>query len=205
MDNPKVHDLDKGHRPTPGGSPSPLQVKKSHALEWSIVGAVLAVGLAFAIQKQSSFVWRSNRTPPDKATMKGLEIAIKGYQIEYNRYPLATTEEKESVMLSEGKLLKVLMADDDEHNPRKVLFYDPIAARDGKGGYLLDSAGAPSLVDFYGQPYRICIDYDGDGEIIDPHSKDEKQPNTLSSGVIIWSGGKDGDPTTWKDNLLSWQ
>lgn len=138
-------------------------------------------------------------------TMKGLEFAIKSYQTEYNRYPMASAATKNTVTASEGRLLKVLMAQDPELNPRKIRFYDPPTARGGMGGYLVDSAGVPRMVDFYGQPYRICIDYDGDGEIIDPHSKNKEQPDTLSSGLIIWSGGEDGDPTTWKDNLTTWQ
>lgn len=181
----------------------------AQAESWAALGAViLVVGLlliAWIVAPLLVFDSPPKYGIGTKRAMKGLEIAIKSYQTEYNRYPMASAEAEETAMASEGRLLKILMAQDPELNPRKIRFYDPPEARGGKGGHLVDSAGVPSLVDFYGQPYRICIDYDGDGEIIDPHSKDEKQPDTLSSGVIIWSGGEDGDPTTWKDNLANWQ
>jgi hypothetical protein len=180
---------------------------------WAALRAVILVVCLLLFISVAVLILQFDRSAEQKAqalhamrsSFKGLEIAIKGYQTEYNRYPLATANADETPMLSEGKILKALMAEDSELNPKKVRFLDPYAARGGKGGYLVDSAGVPRMVDIYGQPYRICIDYDGDGTIRDPQSENKTQPETLSSGVIIWSGGKDGDPATWKDNLASWQ
>lgn len=136
---------------------------------------------------------------------KGLEIGIKGYQTEYHRYPLAAGRSDDKAFEAKGTPLKCLMGEDAEHNPRKVRFYDPPLARNGKGGYFIDGAGVPLLVDDYGNLFWICIDYDNDGVIGNPAAGYRNEPASLSSGVLIYSAGEDGNLSTWKDNVTSWQ
>ena len=97
------------------------------------------------------------------------------------------------------------MAEDGEYNPRRIRFLDRPPARQGKSGYLVDETGVPKWVDPQGKPYRIIIDYDGDGEIKSPHSTGKPDLDNISAGVIIWSVGMDGNIDTWEDNVTSWQ
>lgn len=174
---------------------------------WAI--PVVVVSIILGVIALEKIILRQNaRTRAylsDKTSMKGFEIAIKGYQTEYNRYPLADDQDDETPMSSEGGLLSTLMAEDIKSNPRDVRFFDPPQARKRKFGYLVNEQGVPQLVDSQGKVYRLIIDYDGDGVINDPRSAGNAQSETISAGIILWSGGMDGNLDTWKDNILSWQ
>jgi hypothetical protein len=57
--------------------------------------------------------------------------------------------------------------------------------------------GFPTLADPWGNAYQMALDGDGDGQLPDP-----KTPGAQIMGsVLIWSAGRDGDPTTWSDNV----
>jgi len=57
-----------------------------------------------------------------------------------------------------------------------------------------------TLLDVWGQPYRLSMDTDGDGKVSDP----EHPGMWLAHPVIVWSAGDDGNPATWADNIKSW-
>jgi prepilin-type N-terminal cleavage/methylation domain-containing protein len=176
-------------------------------IEMLVVIGIIAILATIAIPT-GNIVLKKARELQAKTAMKGLEIAIKGYQTEYNRYPLAVADTEDTKVYDTGDaadggpLLTALMAQDNTTNPRRVRFYDPPAAKSGMNGY--DST-AGTLTDPWGNGYMVQIDYDGDGVIADPF--DDTQ--TLSAGVIIYCNGADKTASTGSatksDDIKSWQ
>ncbi len=156
----------------------------------AIIGVMvgLAVPAARGVMKKADAV----RT---KATLKDIEMAVKNYQVEFNRYPGGEGE-----IECAGSLLRVLLGvNADGLNPRQIIFMEPPMARGGKGG-LTGTPPALTLRDVWGQPYRLSMDTDGDGKVTDP----EHPGMWLAHPVIVWSAGDDGNPATWADNIKSW-
>ncbi|WP_050027589.1 prepilin-type N-terminal cleavage/methylation domain-containing protein [Verrucomicrobium sp. BvORR034] len=176
-------------------------------IEMLVVIGIIAILATIAIPT-GNIVLKKARELQAKTAMKGLEIAIKGYQTEYNRYPLAVADTEDTKIYDTGDaadggpLLAALMATDTTSNPRKVRFYDPPAAKGGMNGY--DST-AGTLTDPWGNGYMVQIDYDGDGVITDPF----EEGKTLSAGVIIYCNGADKTASTGSatksDDIKSWQ
>lgn len=165
---------------------------------------VIAVLAAFIVPIGQKTLEKA-RALQAQASMKSLEMAVKGYQTEYNRLPsiqspppTADNSPGFDTTGDEGqRLIEILMGTDAQNNPRGIGFYEPPQPNKSGGGYT--SAGG--LVDIWGaKGYIIIFDYDGDGMIADP----ELPGATLSERVIIYSAGPDGDFSTWGDNVKSW-
>lgn len=141
-----------------------------------------------------------------KATIKGLEIAIKSYKTEYQRLPRIGTTDVFPIQ-SRGRLVAVLLGEDTAENPREIRFFDPPPFKPhNRSGAARNSEGEWELRDHWGHFYRIHLDFDGDGRILNPAKGAlRKQPDVLTADVIIYSAGKDGDYATWEDNILSWR
>ncbi|WP_075089800.1 type II secretion system protein [Verrucomicrobium spinosum] len=108
-------------------------------IEMLVVIGIIAILATIAIPT-GNIVLKKARELQAKTAMKGLEIAIKGYQTEYNRYPLAADQTDDSAVYdttdeSGQQLLAVLMATDTTNNPRRVRFYDPPPAKNQTNGY----------------------------------------------------------------------
>lgn len=139
--------------------------------------------------------------PSPRGTENNIITALKGYKVEYNRFPLLGERfsRDSEVIISSGPLLNALTGEDDKINPRKIKFIDlPIAKNNVNG--LLEKDGKRILVDPWGEPYAILLDFDGDGKVPDP----EHPGAMLSTTVMVFSGGPDGNPITWQDNVKSW-
>ncbi|MEY4482997.1 MAG: hypothetical protein RL693_449 [Verrucomicrobiota bacterium] len=129
-------------------------------------------------------------------------MATKSYQMEYNRFPLPKGQVAiDSATIVSGDLfLDALLNEESDINPRKIKFIDLPIARNNVNG-LLEKDGKRILVDPWGEPYAILLDFDGDGKVPDP----EHPGTTLNTTVIVFSGGPDSNLTTWQDNVRSWK
>jgi prepilin-type N-terminal cleavage/methylation domain-containing protein len=173
-------------------------------IEMLVVIGIIAILATIAIPT-GNVVLRKARELQAKTAMKGIEIAIKGYQTEYNRFPLASSDIDDTTLYNtadeDGKpLLDTLMANDPETNPRKVRFYDPPVAKSKQNGY---DRTENMLYDPWGQGYNIKIDYDGDGLLDDPYTGEE-----VAASILIYSSGGDGQlslSADKSDDLKSWQ
>ena len=138
-----------------------------------------------------------------KEQMKGLEIALVGFETEY-KVPLPTLLGlKESLDQSvDDKVLKTLMLlEPYSHNPNHIKFYDPPTAKKGMYGVWKDDSGRHQLRDPWGSTYRMRYDDDKDGVIISP----EIPPGEpIGRRVAIYSASPDLDFNTWEDNVVSW-
>lgn len=170
-----------------------------------VLGAIVMGGLAVLGIFGGRSVMAKARDLQAKATMKGLEIAITSYVIEYNHLPISSNpappndgEARDTSDESGKVILAVLLADDDTQNPRKIRFWDPPPAKSAGAGY----SNSTGLIDPWGKGgYRILLDDNGDGTIPDP----ENLLGNLSGSVLIYSAGADGDFSTWHDNVCSWK
>jgi type II secretory pathway pseudopilin PulG len=167
-----------------------------------IIGLVLGIGIfiigilaALAVPAATSVMKRAKQVRTH-AAMKDLCFGLISYHTEYARFPATDSE---VMVTAEGALLKALMGQ-GEHNPRQVVFLDVPLAVGGKNG-LLVKGDDETLVDIWGQTYRILMDVDGNGSIASP----EPQQKPLTESVLVWSAGEDGDFDTWEDNLASWK
>ena len=193
---------------TPPPPPIPDATKKRGLSTGCIVALVLGliaivvlgiVGVLVSISiPTGKIVLQKARAVQAKADLSNLVTANKGYNIEYNHFPVA---DGESVPLrAEGDWLEALLGNQLKLNPRKIRFLEVQPAKGGAGG--LAPAGSGHVVlDPWGHPYVMLMDTSGDGMISDP----EKPGSTLPLSVIGWSAGPDGNYTTWTDNVVSWR
>lgn len=179
-------------------------------IELLVVIAIIAILATIAVPAGGKVMERARKLQA-KAAMKGLEIAINGYRTEYNRMPLASSAGSDYVEYktdTDGKmLLDTLMGKDDTNNPRRIKFYEPPTAKNRSNGYDPDDG---SLLDPWGQPYTVIIDYSGEGLIPNPYTGDG-EPENLSASVVIYSHGPDkafenasGDNGGKVDDVKSW-
>lgn len=137
-----------------------------------------------------------------KGSMKGIEIALKGYQAEYYRCLLSEMKlPGDRDIPFEGEIMSALMAQSTRYNPKRIRFYDPPVAKREKGGAWRDSSGAWQYRDVWGTPIMIRYDADHDGKTTDPSDG----VTMIDATYLLFSGGRDRNLTTWKDNLKSWQ
>ena len=183
---------------------TPSRKKRSIVKIVIFITTILLLLISLIMAAQAIVTTRTQNLPP-MATMKSLEIAVRSYKTEYLRLPAA----KDPIPTEEGTILdtssadglaflNVLLAVTPERNPRHIRFWDgPSLRKDGSG-----FSAEKGLVD---QPsrrgFRIVLDYNDDGIITDPSGG----PTPISSDVILYSAGRDGDFNTWTDNICSWK
>ena len=149
------------------------------------------------------------------AVIKDLQVAIKGYQTEYNRYPAPAGATEEEIMTdadSGMQLLAILMGSESQAalNGRGIKFIELPIAKNGRGGLLGQDVNSYQLVDEWTKPYAIIMDLDGNERINNPDvsNADAKYSSgaapQLPLGVIIYSTGSDGNKQT-KDDITSWR
>jgi hypothetical protein len=187
--------------PTTAG-PEVVSPFSANTWHW-ILTCVVMIGSLFV---GGAFFAKKMRVLQTKTAIKGLEIAMNGYDTEYDRVVGKTLGDKVGLTeghdsLAEGDLLATLMSILPVHNPRRIRFYDPVRAKGQVNGVWFDAAGVIHLSDPWGSPYRVRADLNGDGLIPSP----ETPGGALSAQYIIYSAGPDKDPTTWRDNVASWK
>jgi len=163
-------------------------------IELLVVIGIIALLASIAIPA-GNIVLDKARNTQAKAAMKGLEVGIKGYQTEYNKYPAnATYTDSQAIELVDGnELMQAITIHGAQTaasklvNPRALSFYDPSPAQKNRNGY----TPGGGLMDPWGEPYIVAIDYNGDNEVTIPsEAAGTDDPATLAVGVVAYSTGK---------------
>lgn len=148
------------------------------------------------------------------ADLQNVVIGIKGFQSEYNHLPVEVLHGVESTPSAfKGEILECLMKRPQHPaNPRHIGFFEAKPARKEKNGIYVTTTGVPVFADFWGHPYYVVLDTNGDGKIPNParghpvsRGSTELEPDELELDVIAFSAGPDGNPDTWEDNIKSWR
>ncbi|MFT6861523.1 MAG: hypothetical protein ACJAVK_000075 [Akkermansiaceae bacterium] len=139
--------------------------------------------------------------------MGNLAQACDAFEEEYQALPLgkeSTTDSPHSTPSENGNnLMSVLTAHEStlSENPKRFQFFDFKESRAKKDGLYRTKNGV-ELLDPWGNPYQVLLNYDYDDELQSPHDgkiiKDRR--------VLIWStgpDGKQGTPETNKENIYS--
>jgi type II secretory pathway pseudopilin PulG len=171
---------------------------------------IVLVGLTFPAYQG---VQKRARTTQVKNDLMQIITAIKGYYVEYGKYPLAPSwEQGHDVTFAadsyQDQLFNVLRANgsgrddpasnnpDDNENPRRIRFMDiPVAKNPSNptSGIVPDNAAVNRgmFVDPWGKPYVVRIDGSYDSQLSNPYSSNAG-PSVLRYDVTVWSFGPDG-------------
>lgn len=190
-------------------APSGDQVEHSHRHthpRTNLLKSCLVILFIIMVVTPVALIWvnpfRRTHQVTAKTSMKGIEIALKGYLTEYNRCLLSEMQlPGDRDIPFEGEIMRALMAQSTRYNPRGVRFYDPSVAKREKGGAWRDSSGTWQYRDEWGTPIMIRYDADQDGKTTDPSDG----TTMIDATYLLFSGGMDRNLATWKDNLKSWK
>lgn len=180
-------------------------------IEMLVVIGIIGILASLAVPAATGVMKKAKKVKT-QAALKDIQLGIKNYQQEYNRYPLrAGSTSEEPIPLDEGSsLLKVLLGEDEQKiNPRRIVYIEPPMGKNGAGG-LTGSEGSYGLMDSWGSPYQVVMDANYDNKITNPDARNDDKsvsadaPANLPLGVIVYSLGDDKKPFT-KDDVASWR
>lgn len=195
--------------------------------------AILAGLLLVAIPIAKQMVYKASA----RQTELSVVTAVQAYYAEYGKYPLGNQVPDPSAPsdvlfgdshLSNQALLDILrnvgpdFNTPNQYNPKGIPFYSSKVVSDPsnpKDGIATQDAGAVkknSLVDPWGNEYRIAIDADGDNRVSNLPYSDFQGTNAPRVPVAVFSIGKDGKlgnngdgvyrkTGTASDDVISWQ
>lgn len=145
---------------------------------------------------------------------KDLQVAIKSYQTEYNRYPGPAGADLTLDTSSDLDLVSVLLGNAGTGaymNPREIKFIELPMAKNGVGGLVgTGGAGGFTLLDEWGLGFTVIMDNNYDNQILNPDAANsDPRVSTgaspqLPMSAIVYSNGPDKAPTT-KDDIASWR
>lgn len=180
----------------------------------AILGSLTAAGISNAIDQANRLKVR--------AVIMEIKNGIDSYQLDYNRFPIASTVtgangEDVAELLTDGSntLVDTLMgippasSGTADLNPKRQPFASFPPANNGRHG-LVGAVRPFKLTDMYGQPYHILLDTNGDNQVKNPDASNtdpkisRNQAAHLVTKVAVYSSGKDLVPFT-SDDITTWR
>jgi prepilin-type N-terminal cleavage/methylation domain-containing protein len=136
---------------------------------------------------------------------------IEQFQNEYQRLPEPTSYNKgqdtDSSTEPSENLINILMARDDQQNPRKhntLGDIKPATMKNGApAGGLNEEGESSGLYDPWGNVYQVRLDHDYDEKVENPNDKQTSEggTTTLRKQCIAWT---EGNPKSVKDGQSVW-
>ena len=179
-------------------------------VELLVVIVILGILLAMMVPA-AGMILKRVKVSQARTDAQVVVATMSKYRMEYNRWPdgeevegseghPATTKKWVDIMNPE--ITTGTSAKRDKNNFRQLRFIEmgkgmKIESGDYEGGFGDPWGHAKGRV-----PYLYALDDDGDGMIPNPNTESN---NLIRADVIAWSAGPDGDFSTWKDNVGSWE
>lgn len=178
---------------------------------WRVAGFLALVLILPNLIGHSGPMQRAEQTHASN-TAYNLKNALSAYFTEYRKFPVPEGEPSNAQLQTDHALMDVLMGADLEGeqgklNPRRIAFYSakrtrPMGNGRYRNGVTLEEGDKGDLWDAWGNYYRILLDLDGNGQVVNIDSRLEMEH--LPETVLVWSAGPDGDFDTWEDNVTTW-
>ena len=169
-----------------------------------ILAGVIVVGFGLTVLEKVFFGRSGGPFDGTLRILKDVQIALKSYQTEYDRWPVPKAEIDHFAVLR-GDLVRCLIGETSALNPRGIRFVDlPLAKPKGPSrGLWRDSTGEVWVMDQWSRPVYVMIDANEDNRLIPPDAKAEGS-GELPLSVAVFSAGPDGIPGN-EDDLTSWR
>lgn len=184
-------------------------------IELLVVIAIIAVlaGIAFPAYQSVQSAARKTQAKND---IVQIVTAVNTFYTDYGRYPTTANTDAEAKVggpdgTPNGALLNELMGATNSLNTKQIVFLSPPIAKDQENPRSGLKTPEGHFFDPFGTQYVIAMDADYDNTLSNPYPTTPSAPQTIRSGAIAWSYGKDKDTGTnknsgpGKDDIISWQ
>lgn len=116
--------------------------------------------------------------------------AIRDFHSHQDGYPLpaGTAQGEKTAYPLDAAMAAAISGSDAALNSSQVNYFKPW------------SLSAKTLEELKAGHFFVSFDFNGDGRIPNPAAPDKD----IMQDVLVWHAGKDGDPTTWADNVFAW-
>lgn len=116
--------------------------------------------------------------------------ALRGFHSHQHGYPLpagTAFDEKTAYPINQA-VVAAIGGVDAELNPSQVNYFKPW------------ELSAETLSELKAGHFFATFDFNGDGHVPNPASPEKN----IQQDVLVWHAGKDGNPSTWNDNVFAW-
>jgi len=116
--------------------------------------------------------------------------ALRGFHSHQHGYPLpagTAFDEKTAYPINQA-MVAAIGGVDATLNPSQVNDFKPW------------ELSATTLSELKAGHFFVSFDFNGDGHVPNPASPDKY----IRQDVLVWHAGKDGNPSTWDDNVFAW-
>lgn len=192
------------------------------AAAWIFI--LLAAAILFAASRgTANRIVESPKLTASRIRGKNISDAIDQFYEKYNRLPVPSGKKsnpQESIDTDsspDSGLIRILLGREPDgtakQNTGNINFLADLNSADSiEGphatqwleGILADDPN-PSLIDAWGNFYRIRLDSRYSGQLPNPDSDEpDGGRSVIFKRCIVWSAGTDGEEDTWSDNPKSW-
>lgn len=168
---------------------------------WALVAVIVLSGLALIFKWISKPRFVYSPIPAMKKMEVEIASAVLSFKADYNKWPIVTTTDEWDGYTESSDLVDCL----SRTNSRKIDYLDGFKTATTTNGSLSNGIdvttkpGHPQILDYWGTPFQIRIDANGDKKVIDPRTG-----LPITKECILWSAGPDRDFATWEDNISIW-
>jgi type II secretory pathway pseudopilin PulG len=169
-----------------------------------ILALVVVFGLGLPVFEGLYMSSSRNRLGRTRSILKHIQLAVKSYQAEYDRWPVPTAEKI---------ILPFFVATSPFVCRAKLRISTPVASglsslncpsqQASSRGLWKDSTGEVWVMDQWSRPVYVMFDANADGRLIPPDAKAEGS-GELPISVAVFSAGPDGIPGN-EDDITSWR